>query len=467
MRRLLPRRRPGLTARVTVVFGVTAFASSLAVATITYVTARNSLVDQRLSAGRAQALNNAQLVSTVLSANRDDADRVPSAVRTDTNGFAVVHLAPEDIYYAQEPLRFNQTNLPDGFVSRVNGGVSGEQRFTFNGVPYQAVGLYLSTVTSSYFEAFSLSSTERTLSLIFATLATGVVITSILGAVIGLWASRRLLRPLSRVSAAASEIANGGLDVRLEPETDPELNRLAMTFNDMADSVQQRIEREARFASDVSHELRTPITALVAAVGVLDAKSSDLSERNRQAVKLLVGQTQRFERMVTDLLELARLDASVEDSAPHEIEIGDFLRRLTSSQGCDDKLAVDKDADQTPIIVDRRRLERVIVNLIANAQIHGGGVTRISAALPGDRRTLRISVEDGGPGVPPDERESIFDRFTRGSTSRQTQGTGLGLALVREHVTRLGGRIFVDPTLHRGARFVCELPVVTLDRNRV
>src|SRR5690606_7598255 len=110
--------------------------------------------------------------------------------------------------------------------------------------------------------------------------------------------SRQLLRPISRVADAAEKIASGTLGARLENETDPDLNRLAGSFNDMADAVQERIEREQRFASDVSHELRSPITALTAAVEVLDAKRADLPDRTQQALDVVVSQVRRFDAMV-------------------------------------------------------------------------------------------------------------------------------------------------------------------------
>jgi two-component system, OmpR family, sensor histidine kinase MtrB len=151
------------------------------------------------------------------------------------------------------------------------------------------------------------------LGIIASTLAVGAAATTLFAAAIGWWASRRLLRPLSKVADAAGELASGGLDTRLPPDADPDLNRLASSFNDMADAVQGRIQREARFSSDVSHELRSPITALTAAVEVLDARRADISERSQQALDVVVNQVRRFDQMVLDLLELSRLDAGVGD----------------------------------------------------------------------------------------------------------------------------------------------------------
>ena len=158
-------------------------------------------------------------------------------------------------------------------MAAVDIGQAGQQRFTDeDGDPYLAVGVYIGAYDTGYLEAFPLETTERTLAVILTTLLLGAVVATVFATFFGWSTSRRLLRPLSRVADAAGEIASGGLGARLEPASDPDLDRLAGSFNDMADAVQTRIEREARFASDVSHELRSPITALSAAVEVLDAR---------------------------------------------------------------------------------------------------------------------------------------------------------------------------------------------------
>ena len=159
-------------------------------------------------------------------------------------------------------------------------------------------------------------------------LTLGAAGTLILASLFGLATSRRLLRPLSQVADAAEEIASGGLDTRLAPESDPDLDRLAGSFNEMADAVQTRIEREARFASDVSHELRSPITALTAAVEVLDARRDDIPERTQQALDVVVSQVRRFDDMVIDLLELSRLDAGAPDLNVEELDLVDLTRRI-------------------------------------------------------------------------------------------------------------------------------------------
>ena len=181
-------------------------------------------------------------------------------------------------------------------------------------------------------------------------------------------ASRRLLRPVSRVADAASELASGGLDTRLEPERDPDLDRLVTSFNDMADAVQDRIEREARFASDVSHELRSPITALSAAVELLDGRREELPERSQQALDVVVNQVHRFDQMVLDLLELSRLEAGVDESHQEPVVLSDIVRKIVARNGYGDVPFDASRRSEVPVILDSRRVERIVVNLLDNAK---------------------------------------------------------------------------------------------------
>ncbi len=216
-------------------------------------------------------------------------------------------------------------------------GQSGRQYFNDDsGNPWLGVGVAMNAYDAGYLEAFPLESTERTLRLLATALVVGSILAALLATFFGWSTSRRLLRPLSRVADAAGNIASGGLDTRLEEETDPDLNRLAGSFNDMADAVQERIEREQRFASDVSHELRSPITALTAAVEVLDARRDDLPDRSQQALDVVVGQVRRFDAMVIDLLELSRLDAGATDLNPEEVDLVDLCDKVSQRYGYGD-----------------------------------------------------------------------------------------------------------------------------------
>ena len=170
----------------------------------------------------------------------------------------------------------------------------GQQLFELEGEKYIGIGIHIEASDSGYFEAFSLSGTERTLAVLVTALLIGSALAALLAVFFGFSTSRGLLRPLTRVATTAGDIAGGSLDARLEPTDDPELSRLVVAFNNMADAVQSRIEREERFASEVSHELRSPITAMTAAAEVLASRRSELSERSQQALDLLIGAADRL-----------------------------------------------------------------------------------------------------------------------------------------------------------------------------
>ena len=293
-------------------------------------------------------------------------------------------------------------------------------------------------------------------------------------------AARRLRRPARRApvaeaAQAAKAIAGGHLGTRLPPTEDPDLGVLASSFNDMASALQLRIERDARFASDVSHELRSPLMTLSASVEVMEARRHELPERAQAALDLLTSDVSRFQGLVEDLLEISRFDAGAIRLHLEDLQVAQFVRNAVAvSSAPSTPVTTTPRAERAVIRGDRRRLARVIANLIDNAKAYGGGepeITITDANLPDEPLThVQIGVEDHGPGVPVEERALIFERFARGvSAGRRggSEGAGLGLALVDEHVRMHGGRVWVEDRIDgtTGARFVIEL-LATEERSR-
>jgi signal transduction histidine kinase len=289
----------------------------------------------------------------------------------------------------------------------------------------------------------------------------------------GQFAAGRAVRPVGVAAQAAKAIAGGRLDTRLEPTEDPDLSVLANSFNDMAAALQTRIERDARFASDVSHELRSPLMTLSASVEVMDARRDEMPERAQAALELLKSDVIRFQGLVEDLLEISRFDAGAVRLHVEELLAAEFVRNAVAvSSSPTTPVAVSPRVETVLIHGDRRRLARVIANLIDNARIHGGGAPEVSITEvdPPDQPVtkIRIAVEDHGPGVPEQERTLVFERFARGGTAGRragSDGAGLGLSLVDEHVRMHGGRVWVEDRMDAlaGARFVIELPAEELD----
>ncbi len=444
-----PRRRRALRlrTRVTFFFALTALLASLGLAVVTFAVARSFLIDQRQQTAEAQAYANAKSVRDQLLANQrfDTLD-----LRTEGGGFALLFQdgkpsAPDASYPIEAfPLELRMA---------VTQGENGRQRFEYKGKPYVAVGISMPAADAEYFEAFPMEGTASSLKAITTALLLGAGFTILFAGFAGWLTSRRLLRPLSRVATAAGEIASGGLDARMPPETDPDLDRLASSFNDMADAVQTRLEREARFASDVSHELRSPITALTAAVEVLDGRRTDLPPRTQQALDVVVSQVRRFDSMVMDLLELSRIDAGSTELHREEVDPRELIARIAQRYGFGE-VNIDIDSRVPALVrIDKLRFERILANLLENANTHGGGPIGVFMDIRG-RTGLELGVDDAGPGVARGERSRIFERFARGSAARHRVGTGLGLALVAEHAQAHGGEAWVEDRAGGGARFM-------------
>lgn len=436
-------------------FSLATLLASLSLAVVTYAVARNYLLDQRTAVAKTQAFSNAKSVRDQLKADPDKICKfVIEQLRTEGNGFAVLLVPPGGRCATDQ--RRDENTLPAELFAAVGRGTSGVQRFDLDGKPYLVTGIYIAEFDSTYFEAFPLDTTNQTLQRIAAALGIGAAVTALMAAIIGWWTNRRLLRPLTRVARAAGDIASGGLDTRMPPETDPDLARLAQSFNDMADAMQTRIEREARFASDVSHELRSPITALAAAVEVLDGRRNDLPDRSRQALDVVVTQVRRFDQMVMDLLELARIDGGSTELHREEVQIGDLVTRIAHRYGFAEVPIIISPKIPPTVRIDKLRFERILANLLDNSKNHGGGPTRVSIESYG-KHGIVLAVEDAGPGVARGERARIFERFARGSAARHKVGTGLGLSLVAEHAHAHGGEAWAEDRPGGGARFVVTL----------
>ena len=438
----------------------------LAVAAIAYFSARSTIAAQAIQAAEATALTNARTLQSVTPDSAglnilaqltgfDSADGSLSLYEFHSNWIVA---SP---YTNPTPATsFSKYDLPASLVTLVRNGTAAEQVFGFDGAQYIGVGYAVSG--NHFFQVFPTSSTSRTLGDLGIALLFATIVTTLAGAVLGRWAARRVLRPLHNATLAASAIAAGQLDTRLETDDTSDLSALASAFNTMVDGVQDRIEREARFASDVAHELRSPLTTLATSASVLESRRDELPERSKQALDLLASEIHRFQKMVFDLLEISRLDAGVENLTLSVVTTGDLVRNALASAGASDvPLMMDDATAETFLNVDKRRFERIITNLVTNAARHGGGATRVEVSS--DEAAVRIAVEDRGPGVPTDERDRIFERFARGSVTAGQRGSGsgsgLGLALVSEHLKLHNGSIAVEDAPEGGARFVVEVPI--------
>lgn len=451
------RRRLSLRARVTTIFALGALALSGALAGITYFVVRQSVVNQQLSSLRRQALANGVLLRGELRVPSVSIIQLITTLDTGPNTSSLIYDRGQ---WYTSTLTVGPNNLPASIRTLVFDGTPAQQTTRSGGSPHLVVGVPIPSLHSAYFELFNLGDLSRTLNVLGVSLVLAAFVTTIGGAVLGRWAAGRALRPLHETAQAALAIADGRLSTRLESADFADLAVLSSAFNQMVDQLQERIEREARFTSDVNHELRSPLTTLAASLSVLEARRSELQPKALQALDLLSAEVRRFRRLVDDLLEISRFDASPGDLAKDEVAVGDLVQHAVRATGFAVPIDCQSGVEWRRVQVDKRRFERILANLFENAERYAGGATRLIVEPEG--QIIRFIVEDGGPGIAPDERSHIFERFSRGTTGRRRglgDGTGLGLAIVAQHVRQHGGRVWVEPRAEGGSRFVVELPI--------
>jgi signal transduction histidine kinase len=461
--------RRGLRARLTVAFSLGALVLSGLLASVSYGLARENLVHQRETSAARQAYLNARVLRDSLPPQGGNEQVVLDALNSPTGASPV--LFRDGQWFAANPVNRGREQLPVELRNLVISGHPARMRFHLDGAAYLAVGVPIPAIDGSYFEIASFDEVDSSLSSLGFALTVAAIVTTAAGAALGAAASRRVLSPLTPIGWAAEAIAGGRLDTRVARVDDPDIGTLVDSFNHMASALQTRVEQDARFASDISHELRSPLTTLAASAGVLVARRDELPERSQAALDLLVADVARFNAMVEDLLEISRFDAGAAHLHLETVRISELVLAAVGAATTEDvPVSVSAEAAASTVAVDKRRLVRVMANLLSNADRYGGGATLVAVELPpasdSARTHVRIAVEDAGTGVAPEDATRIFERFTRGADDAGRRGSGdgvgLGLALVQEHVRLHGGRVWVEdrPDGQPGARFVVELPLV-------
>lgn len=308
-------------------------------------------------------------------------------------------------------------------------------------------------VGGAYFELFPLVELEQTYNILAALMLAGTVAIPIGTVLLGGWALRPALRPLDHVAAVARAVAAGDLSARLDPAGDPALVPIAASFNATTAALERRVHVDAQFAADVSHELRTPLTAVMGAVSLIAEHRAALPAEGAEMLDLLEVEVGRFARLVEDLLEIFRLEAGSADLALEEVRLADLVRHTVPSSSLD-RVQMTDAGKAVVVTVDKLRMERVLANLMDNAERHGGGVTCIRVDADGARAV--VMVEDDGPGLADDELDRIFDRFARSRRSGRdsTAGAGLGLSLVARHLQLMHGVVDAQNRSLGGVRFV-------------
>lgn len=449
------RRRGTLRSRIVVALTAGGLVVCVAFALATYSIARGYLLDQRQRSVLRQAYSDASFLRLRL-ATTGTAPADALAALSPEGGTAV--LVEQNGRWVSSLLDVGPDAVPDAVRAQARAGRVAYAPARLTGGPALAVGIPMASVDAIVYEIAPLTELQTTLRVLSWVLAAGTLVGTGLAGLVGLWARRRILQPLAPITSTAAAIAGGDLERRLPATADPDLVTMVESFNSMVEALGRRIERDARFAGDVSHELRSPLTTLVASVELLNARSATLPPRTRELIALVTAELDRFQRLLDALLALARSDAGAADMDAEPLDLRELVAEVLRRSARPEQLLSPR-AERALVRGDRLRLERVVTNLLDNADRHGGGVLEVDVG----RRdgSVWLTVDDAGPGVPQRDRERIFERFATGGGARRSgSGAGLGLALVREIVLAHGGAAWCTDSPSGGARLVLRLPEV-------
>jgi signal transduction histidine kinase len=268
----------------------------------------------------------------------------------------------------------------------------------------------------------------------------------------------RTLHPVEQIRAQVAAIGGTQLDRRVpQPPGHDEIARLASTMNEMLERIERATRLQQQFVADASHELRTPLTRMRAEIEV-DLAHPETADQTASMTSILE-EVEVLQRLVDQLLFLARADAGHAPEPAGPVDLGRLVRRESEAVRGVATGSVDvTGVDDAQVLGEAEQLGRIVRNLLDNAARHAR--SRIMVTLSERDGRVELAVADDGPGIPPAERERIFERFTRLDEARSANagGAGLGLAIARELTERHGGTIAVDPHHGDGARFVVSLP---------
>ncbi|MHB1433895.1 MAG: MtrAB system histidine kinase MtrB, partial [Streptosporangiaceae bacterium] len=373
----------------------------------------------------------------------------------------------------------NLPDLPAGLI-RQTAALRGVQKFSYADLPYPAPGnprtpglLYAASFGSGYqlYYFFPLTQLQQELSTVLQTMALVGVALVFLLAGIAWMVTRWVVLPVARAAQGARRLSTGELDERLEVRGSDEIGALATSFNEMASSLQDKMREledlsqvQRQFVSDVSHELRTPLTTIRMAADLLFESREQMQASASRSAELLQSQLGRFESLLTDLLEISRYDANAATLDADLVDVCDLVRnsadvaqQLAERRGA--RIEFRLPAEPCVAEVDRRRVERILRNLLVNAVEHGEG-RDVVVTVAADRDAVAVAVRDYGVGLVPGEETLVFDRFWRAdpARARTTGGTGLGLSIALEDARLHGGWLEAWGEPGHGSIFRLTLP---------
>ncbi|MFI6518813.1 MtrAB system histidine kinase MtrB [Spirillospora sp. NPDC050679] len=450
----------------------------------------NALMDGKAKTAQAQLDDGLAQVQRDLG-NRgtttDDTDRLKRAVdglkaRSGPSGLYEVYIRDtrEQDYDGFATNELLSESVPQRMREELRHAPTGARVYTYGwltytkGAPVQGLIMGGKTGQLELYYLFPLTQEQHTLTLVSRSLVgVGVVLVLLLAAIASL-VTRQVVTPVRLAAQGAQRLAAGRLEERMRVRGEDDLARLARSFNDMAANLQDKIgeledlsQVQRQFVSDVSHELRTPLTTIrIAADMLYESRDTFDDPAVGRSAELLQSQLERFESLLADLLEISRHDAGAATLDAESLDMRDLVLRCVGDiQGLAErkgsKVVLQLPGEPCMAEVDRRRVERILRNLLVNAVEHGEGED-IVVSVAADRDAVAVAVRDHGVGLKPGEGQMVFDRFWRAdpARARTTGGTGLGLSISREDAQLHGGWLQAWGEPGAGSQFRLSLPRV-------
>jgi signal transduction histidine kinase len=445
------RRRLGLRLRLSLLQGALALLICGGMATALWLVSSHVLLERNRAVATAHAASSAQALAGGLD-QRGAAPPAQLLERISRPPGTLLVLWHKGVWSTTADHRLAGLHAPLADLAR--SAPPRTERIAVDGSEMRVVGVPLPKAAGYYFELSSTEDVDRALDILKFTLLGGSVAIALVAGALGWVAGNRALRPLAVVSEAAAAAVAGKPHARLDAEDDPDLGELARSFNSTTEALRQRVQADSRFAADVSHELRTPLTTMLNSMEVLAAQRDALPPRGQEAADLLDAELQRFQQLVLDLLEISKAE---NDQHPRlqPTRVADAVRMAADGAAGRPVTCVEPSAEKVQLDLDRPRVDRIIGNLVRNAELHGAGCTAVHVTARPD--SVEIAVEDAGPGIPPERRTRVLERLVS-TGSGPDGGSGLGLSIVQVHVRAHGGELRFEDRPGGGTRAVVTLP---------
>lgn len=476
-------RRPswliGLRARLMVAFLLVALGSGVAAAGLSYVSARNALLDESQVQFLTQVRDQVADVASTMTPESGGPNAAADIARQ-------LDLADSVVVYAD--VVFGQGIVHERIPAELRTAVRRSERLSFQrtvegGEPFLYAGTPVTTGNASptgveVYAVVSLAPQQDRIDALARQAAIVLSVAAVAAVVIALVAARSVLRPVRALDRAAARLGAGDLATRLPVRGNDELAGLVRGFNDAAARLEHSVTRlqqeeanSRRFVADVSHELRTPLAAMTAVTDTLDDEAARLGGDGATAARVLSSETHRLAELVENLIEISRFDAGSAELHLREIDVRELVEHTLATRGWSDVVelrAVPGTGRSTvELVADPRRLDVVVANLVGNALTHGAApVTLTVSGVPAadGEAGVTITVHDSGPGMPAEVQRHVFSRFYKADVSRgRSEGSGLGMAIAWENVCLHGGRIHLSSSPDEGTRFTVRLPHRPLD----